>query len=201
MQYTQDYDEKLPYAVMYASSTGGDFMSNYVSAWDVIQPYTKSLQIFVCPSNTATNQVSHKRAGLAIQTGEWYWPSYPPCDNYGDSYYPNTKMAFSHYPDPSMDNPYGSGNKNPVALSEFTNAAETFLTGDSNNRTDGLYFWGYGLSPKGFSGNANSPSPSSIHLDGGNWLYADGHVKWLKPENANQTVNGIAYYYWSVNKS
>src|SRR3954466_7852291 len=44
-QYTQDYDEKMPYnSYGYVSATvnPGDWM-------DTIQPYTKSYQVLVCP--------------------------------------------------------------------------------------------------------------------------------------------------------
>ncbi|BCM91274.1 hypothetical protein IAD21_03140 [Abditibacteriota bacterium] len=47
MQYTQDYDEKMPRA--WYNSTGGGFPGDY--KWmDVVYPYIKSEQLFVCPS-------------------------------------------------------------------------------------------------------------------------------------------------------
>jgi prepilin-type N-terminal cleavage/methylation domain-containing protein/prepilin-type processing-associated H-X9-DG protein len=197
MQYTQDYDERLPYAAMYAA-TNGDFMSNWLSAWDVIQPYSKSLQLFICPSNTMINQVGHARSGAADQTHANAWFAYPPCTNHGDS--PNVGMRAAFTEAFGTPNPPGSSNTSTVSLTEFTNAAETFLTGDSSDKNSSgntsLMTYGYGIAPN----NPYKPIPSSIHLDGGNWLYADGHVKWLKPENANKTVNGVEYYYWYVNK-
>ncbi|RYX84905.1 DUF1559 domain-containing protein [bacterium] len=51
MQYTQDYDEKLPFPMVgqNSRSNGGDSYSGYV--WqDEIFPYVKSEQIFNCPS-------------------------------------------------------------------------------------------------------------------------------------------------------
>jgi len=69
MQYTQDYDEKLPmvrwsYADSVASGTprhahmggytsGGGNGDPWVTGWpDLIQPYTKSSQVLYCPSDT-----------------------------------------------------------------------------------------------------------------------------------------------------
>src|SRR3712207_9126372 len=46
MQYTQDYDEQFTPAWI-----GGPFPGT--ARWmDVVQPYTKSTQVFVCPSQT-----------------------------------------------------------------------------------------------------------------------------------------------------
>ena len=41
-----------------------------------------------------------------------------------------------------------------------------------------------------------SYAPGSLHLDGGNMAFVDGHVKWMKRERINATVNGVANYYW-----
>ena len=51
IQYVQDYDEKFPQGYYYpndSSSAGG-----YVHWSGLVQPYTKSLQIFVCPSDAS----------------------------------------------------------------------------------------------------------------------------------------------------
>ncbi len=55
MQYTQDYDETLPYAAMVGSSVTKNFCDTYPIWADVVQPYTKSLQLFRCPSNSTAN--------------------------------------------------------------------------------------------------------------------------------------------------
>lgn len=53
LQYTQDFDEKLPLA-----NTSNILLGSLVAErpWHVtIQPYVKSVQIFKCPSNTSTS--------------------------------------------------------------------------------------------------------------------------------------------------
>lgn len=61
MQYSQDYDEKLPNFVRNNDVGGGvvdpnnKFCSDYYTWAEAVQPYVKSLQLFVCPSNTQTN--------------------------------------------------------------------------------------------------------------------------------------------------
>src|SRR5690606_17877441 len=58
MMYVQDYDEKYPpYQTPNAATPPGGWQSNWqentaeVWIWQqIIQPYTKSMQVFVCPS-------------------------------------------------------------------------------------------------------------------------------------------------------
>ena len=50
MQYTQDYDERLPMSWTPVNSSGDRVI------WSQsIQPYVKSVQLFVCPSDSATD--------------------------------------------------------------------------------------------------------------------------------------------------
>ena len=54
-QYTQDYDEKLPNIVQDGASASNKFISDYTVWADMIQPYVKSAQLFVCSSNSYAN--------------------------------------------------------------------------------------------------------------------------------------------------
>jgi prepilin-type N-terminal cleavage/methylation domain-containing protein/prepilin-type processing-associated H-X9-DG protein len=63
LQYTQDYDEKLPPSL---SSGSG---SSEVDTWFMhIQPYTKSKQLFFCPSDSSINQ-NYQLAGANLSYG------------------------------------------------------------------------------------------------------------------------------------
>ncbi len=53
MQYTQDYDEKLPARV--------NFGSQQQNWREVIQPYIKSTQLFACPSNTGNTLTTYPK--------------------------------------------------------------------------------------------------------------------------------------------
>ncbi|RYG69486.1 DUF1559 domain-containing protein, partial [bacterium] len=58
MQYTQDYDETFPGNNMAYTATGPSGV--YSVTWDtVIQPYLKSSQIMVCPSDSVSQRVTH----------------------------------------------------------------------------------------------------------------------------------------------
>ena len=57
MQYTQEYDEKLPASRQQNPST---FMDIPGTAWaQVIQPYLKSTQLFQCPSNSSSDAATN----------------------------------------------------------------------------------------------------------------------------------------------
>jgi len=169
MQYTQDYDERFPRMII----------SNYTNAlnhgqpfgWaDVVQPYVKSRQLYQCPSEP---------------TGPY---SRPIGSGYTD-YWFNTRLQ----------------NKN---LASVQMASLTVLSGDGAGRVSGNSYVGSAI--YGYIGcNVQTPSGTlppynaacgasphvadaahSIsnlgggalgrHLDGANFLFADGHVKWYK---------------------
>jgi prepilin-type N-terminal cleavage/methylation domain-containing protein/prepilin-type processing-associated H-X9-DG protein len=53
MQYTQDYDERMPGST---ANNGGD---SYKALYDYTEPYLKSQQIFKCPSDSTANKYSY----------------------------------------------------------------------------------------------------------------------------------------------
>ena len=74
LQYLQDYDEKYPQAYYYKDDVNGD--GGYVHISGMIQPYTKSFQVFVCSSDSAgglapTNfSTASDNRGGGIPTGQ-----------------------------------------------------------------------------------------------------------------------------------
>src|SRR5690606_14079548 len=54
-QYTQDYDERMPFNYNYLDS-------DTLARWqDLLQPYVKSYQVMVCPSYTSGATYSSRR--------------------------------------------------------------------------------------------------------------------------------------------
>jgi prepilin-type N-terminal cleavage/methylation domain-containing protein/prepilin-type processing-associated H-X9-DG protein len=168
-QYTQDYDEKYPNIEFYPSSNG-KFANNYTLWAEVLDPYLKSTQIWYCPSNTVTN-TPKAVADVAYSAAKM---------SYGAASDLSTGYAFSMYPSQA-----------PSSLAQFNNVAETIMLADRRNTGN----YGYFVAPSGTGGGVYG-TESSIHLEGGNYAFADGHVKWLRPTAATATVNGTAFYYW-----
>lgn len=171
MQYTQDYDESLPYATL--DCCGARQFSGDGLFWaDVIQPYVKSTQLFVCPSNTRTNspgsgptstlQMSYGAVSNGVSGG-------------------GADFAFTLY----------SGSGSPSKLASFNSVADTFMIGEIQSSVAATY--AYFLDNACTSYNA---CPGRNHFDGGNWLYADGHVKYLNLTSVTATINATPNYYW-----
>ncbi|RZL00741.1 MAG: DUF1559 domain-containing protein [Pedobacter sp.] len=137
-QYTQDYDERYPYATVNAT---------HVAGWsNIIQSYVKSTQILQCPSESTP-------------------PSAGPTD-----------IGFTDYGYNYM--------LNGVAISKLTYVSNSVMNFD--------YVTYYAHA------NTNAqddPDSAKRHLEGANYSFADGHVKWFKlgtilPGNTGCT-NGV----------
>ncbi len=153
MQYAQDYDERLPGQYMY-----NPFQVNLLWWEDYIQPYTKNYQVMLCPSQ-------------APNSYPWYRPTWTGIPN------PLlwTYAANAYSPAGGIGPPLPSGTGG-LALAQITSVANLILVCESKNRE--------------LNGNTNQ-QPDCVaadnvggisfrHNDGANWVFADGHVKWLK---------------------
>ena len=145
MQYTQDYDEKYPPAYNY-------FTADTLVWWeDEIQPYTKSWQIFICPSQSTPITYNKHRDGLSPAT-------------ITTSYAVNETVIQT-----------GSA---ATSLASFLQPSTTIVAADSNSME---LFQKYSDDPASPSwAGATLVRVDKRHLDGANFLFADGHVKWRK---------------------
>ena len=180
LQYSQDYDERL--MTRYANITTGP--SNVTATWEWpqrIQPYLKSGQLFQCPSDplAGTRASSYGYQAQYTQT------------------------------DPNDNNSPG------ISLSAIASPATMILVGDTKtylvntslNRTDGTLL----SAPSKFSTvptedqSASTDSltgdpwyevrPRAAHLNGTNWLYADGHAKWNRLDTVYYGQTPVDKYF------
>ena len=179
MQYTQDYDEKLP-NILRDNDAGpaivdpsNKFVSDYTVWAEMIQPYVKSTQLFVCPSNSYANSPSP-----SAQLNAAFTMSYGAALFFDTSFI--SRGALSQY------------QQTPTTLAEFTNTAETFMIGEVAKTA---VVSGYQIGPLA-DPSAGGRVHGTLHFDGANWLYADGHVKFIRTDQADATVGGVDNYYW-----
>ncbi len=171
-QYTQDYDEKLPAA-------GGDKQGDM--PWQLAtQPYLKSTQIFKCPSNTgsATDIVAQSNPNNVANGGI---PVSYIC-NGGGSYSDSFSGAFGNNADGSVgQRPMNRSADNNRAISGGAALAQL----DSSSQTILVFENGRPASANSDLYNASDltvgNTPLQSHLGTTNFLFADGHVKSLKP--------------------
>lgn len=176
MQYTQDFDEQLPVNGRYSATARPSQHS-----WDVaIAPYTgmkvelgSSPMIFRCPSDvSAENRRSYAMA------------------YFGNS--PDGTARFILGYDNALSSMVG------VKLADIPQPAQTIMlterpsspAGETAivNNTFGHYTSSYVQSPTGADGQDEAQPGKPIHLEGWNYLFSDGHVKWMRPE---QTRIGV----------
>ena len=163
MQYTQDYDETMPvYDWPDSGCVGGTGGGNGCHGWaNVVQPYVKSDQLFQCPSESK---------GPAIHTAVGY-SDYAYSLNMG-------WLNFSAAP----------SNFGTVSLSAISQPVQSVVVVDAATgaATNNIY-----TGTKAETGLVTSLTEGMRHLDGINYLFADGHVKWLK--SASATVASKVY--------
>ena len=193
LQYTQDFDERYPAGVL-TSRTGEGWAGQ-------IAPYTKSIQLFKCPSDTTLNS-TFVPAGY----------SGPP---YVSSYYYNNNFS-GYFP---YAFPFQAGPSVPLILSQVNQPARTVLAFEARGAY--LYVNADPAVPEAYSAagngsdkmrgelvtgtlwnqntavssiqNASGVGSTGRHLEGSNFLAADGHVKWFKGEtiSAGRTADSI----------
>ena len=176
LQYTQDYDEKLPSA---CDNLSGD------RPWQLtIQPYVKSVQLFKCPSMSGTGTVAKTNSADATP-GPGSIPG-----GVAISYICNGGGSFSN-PADFGNNASGGAGKRPMnrggdagsgtydtggaALAQLESSSQTVLVSENANPASGnpdLY---------GAGNITAADTPFQNHLGTTNFLFADGHVKSLKP--------------------
>jgi prepilin-type N-terminal cleavage/methylation domain-containing protein/prepilin-type processing-associated H-X9-DG protein len=172
MMYTQDYDEHYMGSSRSCVNTAdcGTTGTTY-SLWCYdLQPYTKSVQLFVCPSDSVGI------SSVDAATGLW---KYSGSESYGMVGYWNTSLST-----PAITYPFSR-----ASLASIEDPAGTIMISDSD------YYVARGYEPY----NSDNPSAGTVdntraiavrHLDGTNFLWGDGHVKWLAPGKFQYTKGG-----------
>jgi prepilin-type N-terminal cleavage/methylation domain-containing protein/prepilin-type processing-associated H-X9-DG protein len=148
--YTQDNDEYLP-----------SYLNNNVPWWDQCKSYIKSTQVLQCPS----------RPGINIAYGWNYtgWTASTPADFGLGHILPDT----------------GNARNAPVLVGRVQDPSQMFMIGDgrattgSNNGNFPADNSNYAASFIG-PGADLSYASTTVHLEGMNMGYVDGHVKWMK---------------------
>ena len=177
-QYTQDYDERYP-TISESNSAGTDT----ISAWDyALQPYLKSWQVFVCPSDSNVRTSQHSLlAGGPSGTA-------PGASDSRRSYAVAALGIGTGY---GVNGALNAYTVSGLTLAQIESPAETFAAFDFPN-SNNVIASNFGAATKRPSNQLNSNSGKGLHLEGFNYLYADGHVKFLRPESTVGTGGTLA---------
>lgn len=145
----------------------------------MLQPYVKSYQLFVCPSNTA-NTVGLTEDSTATsnsaQNGQAKTSYVPNVDGVGDG------GSLSR-------GAIGFEGTTGMSLSSFENTATTILVLESSWPSSD-----FTPTKTFFASRTNPPAMFSGHLSTGNFLFVDGHVKSMRPDRINAGVDGSNWW-------
>lgn len=189
LQYSQDYDE------MFVRAANGG-----VSGWaGRLYPYVKNTQIYICPEQNGV-------AGLTI--------SYAMNQGFGNmegTLSGGVKLAALVAADKTVQITEVSGegtgsiclDKSAFCNTNVTNPTETASPAANSGYCLGVTCTFSGTSsptiPDGYGGGkmatgamggrsqlkTGAENPVGLHLDGSNFLFADGHVKWLRGDSVS----------------
>ncbi len=189
MQYTQDYDELLP-----PNSSNG-----VGNTFEIMMPYYKSTQILACPSSDDRNigKLEH-------------FPTIPL--NYAINniyYYDDNNRTFGD-----------ASSSTPLNLAAMNEPTTTIAIGDSqvfSDTNNGTCCAAQVVGPVTYTAGGSRPNSlgrisGSVtdqgqfafrHKNGANFLFFDGHVKWLPiGETAKRATadNSFLYYFTRTTK-
>lgn len=183
-QYSQDYDEfTIPSRYCPGGSTNNATLQYF--AWsDIIQPYLKSTQVLVCPSSQGKAQ----SYAYNFKVGSSF------LESTATNPYPNRKLSTFDIPAQTVMIIDSGGTATLTETSSGTPWSPIFsidrnsaggnvlgrLAKAGINHTDSWAGW-----PR-----------ADVHLEGCNYLFEDGHVKWLTSvqdaaKNSANTVSSI----------
>jgi prepilin-type N-terminal cleavage/methylation domain-containing protein/prepilin-type processing-associated H-X9-DG protein len=208
LQYTQDYDEKYPIC-WFLTTTAAPLTT--ASSWgSQVYPYVKSTQVFSCPSDNAKKPPGLDRMSYAMNSNI----ATVTVNSLGVITEPNILGATSRLNDSDKTvkscEGYWSGSGGTVDVKDIADNTGPFANGAAYNLSGGSgYRPAHGLLgmavPNPINHSTGQPrSTTSIanfqdttkniyydgrHLEGSNFLFCDGHVKWLKGENVSAGVN------------
>lgn len=162
LQYAQDYDETMPFAFQYGAADGAAW------AWDHnIEPYLQkagngtygngNIALLACPSDT----VARTGATWASNATRTYAVTMSAVANADEGWKPTVY--------PSSTEGYTPGRR----LSEFPSVSQVIMMVEHPNASNRI--------GQNTEYRVAAPSAINLHLEGQNYLFFDGHVKWMKP--------------------
>lgn len=174
MMYIQDYDETLPPMNGGARYTVG--ANTYQANWpQTIFPYVKSRQIYDCPSKG--NSQLHNNGKYRLNPS----PHYNDATSYGMAYSSMPSTACSSNTQHSWLgwDPTSPKCNAAVKLAAVNRPSEIIYVLEGDGRSSGNTGQYRYRVTDGISGS--SDPPVARHLESTNILFADGHVKAMKP--------------------
>lgn len=180
MQYAQDYDEMIC-----SVEHGGKPFSV------LLDPYVKSSQIWKCPSDFVNKQANGRTYAMNVRIGntrlmgqtlaspiDWQFQQGMHLARVTD---PSGTILLGERPNNGSTVPGTSGTDiacpdNPGGSGQGSGSCRVGPSAGTTYGAEQVISMGFGSTP--------------IHLEGWNYAFADGHVKWLQPYNTIGKIGG-----------
>lgn len=177
--YTQDYDEISIwrwYQGLDAST------STYITYMEVLQPYIKNQQIFICPSGpkSVTAFGNPCPSAPSFVSSHYILPTWIPYNYW--NFFGTIMMSGFVTPNPNDCVPYPGPYCTNASSETVANPAEsTYLMEGYYISYNSVYRPQFGSACTiGASWTETDKNNMARHTEGGNYVYCDGHAKWLK---------------------
>lgn len=161
--YVQDYDEAFPLAYSWNGLSGIGSATTWgtYQTWEgLIYPYVKNSQVFICPSAIDSNTTSY------VITGGLGYAASAARNALGANYDGLFALEIQEC------------GGTVVRLASVKKPAETAMIWDVYNMASEGYSYCQLYVSGGLTGRGWL---DPRHSDGANFLFADGHVKWMRP--------------------
>ena len=199
-QYSQDYDEKMVPLRWYYNNTLNPTKHSVMPWPSMVQPYVKSAQVFQCPSNSVASafRMSGTNRSLLGSTAGIETPNGIPGSYVGNGgTYTGTSNSgpgdfTGSRPLQSLATQDDATPINPVSLSSLVNPSKTITVAEYASTTIAPI----DLDRSGTVCDAAGNNCLFGHLGMTNMLFADGHVKAMKPTATSSASDGCL---WTVN--
>ncbi len=181
MQYVGDWDDtypmcRMPYGTQWKPGSDWGALHGSPMNWKrAILPYLKSVDVWQCPSNQwcwdnapGTTNARGDESNIHYKPiGKLDGPQLPACYGINGAVFHESAALFR------------DGTQTPRTVSEIKEPAETIFVAESRVGHPDVHpdwFWRVfaGRGANGKLGNTQS------HFKGANWIFADGHAKWLR---------------------
>lgn len=189
MQYTQDYDEMFMPAYNYLPGVpqpGGSWQGagDTTHYWpQLLYPYHKSIQVFVCPSQSLYGSAPYR-------------------GHYGANGIIVGRSAYTGY-----ENPVSLSKVNSSAATYLFMDSGTYVNDPYYAYNPSGFFYLPGITESGAAANACTATANNLqsdcdagrHFGGVNMAFADGHVKWLKTQTVAAQARKFARFDHNTN--
>lgn len=214
-QYIQDYDEKFPLAIADTGGSPGAFDGGDQGWAQAMQPYMKSTQIFQCPSETNPPSSPANTGGFNPGYSD-YWANAQVVNSSGVSEASIDAQALTVL--------NGDGQSVGGSNAAATDGTAAYVVTPGNGNIDqqsgngvltgtatalgapmATVFPTLYASNTGTTAIYDTTTPTALgrggkrHLDGSNFAFTDGHVKWLRPEKLKNDRSTVGSFTFQTN--